>query len=124
MEYLKLNERSWVKNITIVHNLLGFVISLLLVFRTNSAYDRWWEARKQWGTLTNISRAFAYKLNAMLDADDKVNRSFFRKLFHCLQRPYTIFCDPTTPSLCSMKMSIPNLGHWTARSMVQIRFPI
>ena len=28
-----------------MHSLLGFVISLLLVFRTNTAYDRWWEGR-------------------------------------------------------------------------------
>ncbi len=49
LEYIKLSEKSWVKNIMIVHNLLGFVLSILLVFRTNSAYDRWWEARKQWG---------------------------------------------------------------------------
>ena len=30
------------------HSFAGwFVISLLLVFRTNTAYDRWWEGRKQ-----------------------------------------------------------------------------
>ena len=36
---------------TIMHTLLGFVISLLLVFRTNTAYERWWEGRKLWGSL-------------------------------------------------------------------------
>ncbi|NDE33732.1 MAG: hypothetical protein EB012_02610, partial [Gammaproteobacteria bacterium] len=30
----------------VIHSLLGFVISLLLVFRTNTAYERWWEARR------------------------------------------------------------------------------
>lgn len=39
LEYWKLSESSHVKNITIMHNMLGFVISLLLVFRTNTAYD-------------------------------------------------------------------------------------
>jgi putative membrane protein len=34
---------------TAFHSLLGFVISLLLVFRTNTAYERWWEGRRQWG---------------------------------------------------------------------------
>jgi putative membrane protein len=52
---------------------------MLLVFRTNTAYDRWWEGRKQWGALTNISRSFAIKLSAMLAPDDTVNRSFFVK---------------------------------------------
>lgn len=79
LEYLKLSEIAWIRNITLVHNLLGFVMSILLVFRTNTAYDRWWEARKQWGGLTNASRALAMKMNAFLGKDDKVNRSFFKK---------------------------------------------
>ena len=37
------------KNTTIMHSILGFVLSLLVVFRTNTAYDRWWEGRKLWG---------------------------------------------------------------------------
>lgn len=51
-----------------VHSLLGFVISLLLVFRTNTAYERWWEGRKLWGQLVNTSRNLALKLNAYLPA--------------------------------------------------------
>jgi putative membrane protein len=45
-----------------VHSLLGFVLSLFLVFRTNTAYDRWWEGRKQWGSLVNVSRTLALRL--------------------------------------------------------------
>jgi predicted membrane chloride channel (bestrophin family) len=33
----------------------SFALSLLLVFRTNSSYDRFVEARKLWGTLANRS---------------------------------------------------------------------
>jgi putative membrane protein len=51
---------------TVVHSLLGFVISLLLVFRTNTAYERWWEGRRQWGALVNASRNLALKLDAYL----------------------------------------------------------
>jgi putative membrane protein len=73
----KLAENSYVKNITIMHGMLGFVISLLLVFRTNTAYDRWWEGRKLWGNLVNNSRNFSIKLTAILqDENDKL---FFRK---------------------------------------------
>lgn len=68
----KFEESSYLKNFGLMHGVLGFVISLLLVFRTNTAYDRWWEGRKLWGALTNSSRNFAIKLNAFLkDADDK-----------------------------------------------------
>lgn len=37
----------------------GFIMGLLLVFRINAGYDRWWEARKLWGTIINLSRNFA-----------------------------------------------------------------
>ncbi|GAA4796283.1 bestrophin family ion channel [Olivibacter ginsenosidimutans] len=39
--------------------ILGTVISLLLAFRSNQAYDRWWEARIVWGSIVNDSRSFA-----------------------------------------------------------------
>ena len=60
--------------------LLGFAISMLLVFRTNTAYDRWWEGRKLWGSLVNNSRNLAVKLNSILPHDDTKNRSFFKKI--------------------------------------------
>ncbi|KAJ3410281.1 hypothetical protein HDV05_003963 [Chytridiales sp. JEL 0842] len=40
-------------------SVLSFVVGLLLVFRTNTAYDRFWEGRKQWGTLTTQVRNLA-----------------------------------------------------------------
>lgn len=75
MEVLRLSEGSYAKNVTLMHNLLGFVISLLLVFRTNTAYDRWWEGRKLWGSLTNNSRNLALKLAPVLK--DTNDRNFF-----------------------------------------------
>ena len=53
-----------------VHSLLGFIMGLLLVFRTNTAYDRWWEGRKQWGALVNSTRHFAYQLAALLPGEE------------------------------------------------------
>lgn len=38
---------------------LGTAISLILAFRTNQAYGRWWEARKVWGAIVNDSRSWA-----------------------------------------------------------------
>ena len=78
--YLKLTQNSYAKNITTMHSLLGFAISMLLVFRTNTAYDRWWEGRKLWGSLVNNSRNLAIKLNSILARDDEKNRSFFKKI--------------------------------------------
>ena len=80
IEFFKLGENSHVKNIPVMHSLLGFAISMLLVFRTNTAYDRWWEGRKLWGALVNNSRNLAIKLSAMIPEADMEQRTFFRKI--------------------------------------------
>ena len=78
VEIWKIGEKSYLKNITIMHGMLGFVISLLLVFRTNTAYDRWWEGRKLWGSLVNNSRNLALKLSVILE--DENDKAYFRKI--------------------------------------------
>jgi putative membrane protein len=80
LEFFKLSDNSHVKNITVMHTLLSFVISMLLVFRTNTAYDRWWEGRKLWGSLVNNSRNLSIKLHSMLKPEDDLHRNFFRKI--------------------------------------------
>ena len=47
-------------------SILGIILGLLLVFRTNTAYDRWWEGRRQWGHLVNVSRGLSQQLGASL----------------------------------------------------------
>lgn len=67
-------EAKYLKNLTTVYSLLGFVISLLLVFRTNTAYDRWWEGRKMWGSIVNDTRNLCLKLQALnLTEQQKAN---------------------------------------------------
>lgn len=58
------------KNISIplaVPMVLGTVLSLLLAFRSNQAYDRWWEARTIWGAIVNDSRTLVRQLTSMMD---------------------------------------------------------
>ncbi len=72
LNHLKLAETTYIKNVGMMHNLLGFVISMLLVFRTNTSYDRWWEGRRLLGSLVNVSRNFAIRINALnLSKEDK-----------------------------------------------------
>src|SRR5688572_17864846 len=80
LEYWSISDNSYLKNLTLLHNLLGFVLSLLLVFRTNTAYDRWWEGRKLWGALVNNSRNLAIKLSSFLPVEEIAQSSFFRKI--------------------------------------------
>lgn len=66
------------KNPTVMHSILGFVLSMLLVFRTNSAYDRWWEGRKIWGSFVNNSRNLSLKLSTI--SNHKGDREDFKLL--------------------------------------------
>lgn len=79
-EWLHLPETTSFKHLTAIHTLLGFVISMLMVFRTNTAYDRWWEGRKLWGSLVNCSRNFAVKINAFVPQNDTKTRLFFKTI--------------------------------------------
>ncbi len=57
------------------HAALSLVLGWLLVFRTNSAYARWWEARTLWGSLVNAIRNLSIKLTCLANlAEDDVRR--------------------------------------------------
>lgn len=59
-------------NIRLSSNLPGYMgaaLGLLLVFRNNTAYDKWWEGRKILGALVNISRNIAITLTNILPSD-------------------------------------------------------
>lgn len=49
--------------------LLGVALSLFLGFRNNACYDRWWEARKQWGQLIVDSRSLARQVYSFIDGN-------------------------------------------------------
>lgn len=80
IEYWNLSENQHIRSIPVMHNLLGFAISMLLVFRTNTAYDRWWEGRRLWGSLVNNSRNLAMKLSAFLSKEETAQRTFFSRI--------------------------------------------
>lgn len=92
---------SALKNTTVMHSILGFVLSLLLVFRTNSAYDRWWEGRKLWGMLVNVSRNLAIKINTLVPTDDQANRDYFRLMIpnYCFSLKEHLRKNPTIENL-------------------------
>lgn len=49
---------------------LGIAISILLSYKINQSYSRWWEARTIWGAISNDSRSLVLQLQFFLDADD------------------------------------------------------
>lgn len=44
---------------------LSFAMALIIAFRVNRAYERWWEARTLWGKLVNVSRNLAVKVREL-----------------------------------------------------------
>ena len=77
--YVELNYIKFESSVTI-HSLVGFIIGLLLVFRTNTAYDRWWEGRKLLGSLVNTSRNLALKINSLIPENDINTRNLYFKM--------------------------------------------
>jgi putative membrane protein len=60
------------------HTLIGAVLGLLLVFRTNSSYDRFWEGRKLWGSIVNDSRNLGRLSCVLLREDAELLRRLLR----------------------------------------------
>jgi ion channel-forming bestrophin family protein len=59
-----------------VHTLLGAALGLLLVFRTNASYDRFWEGRKLLGAMVNRTRDFVRQAAFYIEGeDDEANRA-------------------------------------------------
>lgn len=79
LDVFQLHESDFQPTIA-MHSLLGIVLGLFLVFRTNTAYDRWWEGRKLWGGLVNSTRNFALKINAYLPIELTAERVWFSKM--------------------------------------------
>ena len=63
----------------------GIVLGVILVFRLNAGYDRWWEARKWWGSIVNQSRNLAIITCAYPHADESWRREV---LLHVACLPY------------------------------------
>jgi len=62
--------------------ILGTIISLLLAFRSNQAYDRWWEARIVWGSIVNDSRTLIRQMQCFVkDPDFSVQINSFLERF-------------------------------------------
>lgn len=79
LDIMRFHESDF-KTTIAMHSLLGIVLGLFLVFRTNSAYDRWWEGRKIWGAFVNNTRNLSIKLNSFLTKEDEANRTWFAQM--------------------------------------------
>ncbi|MDQ6481585.1 bestrophin family ion channel [Dyadobacter sp. LHD-138] len=63
-------------------SIVGTALSLLLGFRTNSAYDRWWEARKSWGAIVNDSRTLIRQSLAFIKTEPEEKKEIVHNITH------------------------------------------
>ena len=57
---------QWIALPHIPTALLGSAIGIILSFRNNSSYGRWWEARTIWGSIVNNTRSFGRQVTTNL----------------------------------------------------------
>jgi Bestrophin, RFP-TM, chloride channel len=63
---------TWIASKSLPLALYGSAIGVIVGFRNNSAYGRWWEARGQWGQIVNNSRSLARQVcTTITNADEK-----------------------------------------------------
>lgn len=64
---------------------IGTAISVILSFKISQSYDRWWEARKIWGTIVNESRSFVLQLQAFVakDKQQQIKSIAYRQIAWC-----------------------------------------
>ena len=87
--------------------ILGTVIGLLLTFRTNSCYCRWWEARTLWGAIVNDSRTWTRQLLEFTsptgdDTEQAVNRMSYRQIAWCYSLSRSLRAEEPTQDLSKL----------------------
>jgi putative membrane protein len=76
------------------HTLLGVALGLLLVFRTNASYDRYWEGRRLLGGIVNRSRNLVRQATSYIEGTDEASQDARREvrrltvIFYALLRQY------------------------------------
>lgn len=81
---------------------VGAALGIFVSFRTNSAYDRWWEGRKLWGRLINASRHMSTEVLVYVEGspagrpqEDIIRRHLaYVHSLRCLLRKQDPFTDP------------------------------
>lgn len=64
---------------------IGTAISVLLSFKISQSYERWWEARKVWGSIVNDSRSLLIQLQSFVESgnNDSIRKIGFRQIAWC-----------------------------------------
>lgn len=73
---------------TLPFSLIGLALGIFLGFRNNTSYDRFWEGRKLWGRMVNVSRSFTRQIQTLVGplpgepVDEAERAAVHRELVH------------------------------------------
>lgn len=105
---------------TYIPGVLGTSLAFFLGFITNSAYDRWWEARKKWGAIVNDSRNFGRQILTFVDTTDPetkaiVDKMIYRQIAWCYALKHQLRRQDTSASLQRIlgKRDMESLKKWS-----------
>jgi ion channel-forming bestrophin family protein len=77
--------QGWIQAWPILGNVVpSIVLGLLLVFRTNTAYDRFWEGRKAWGVLVNTVRNLTRRIWVFVEENEPGDRIHKQEALHLI----------------------------------------
>jgi putative membrane protein len=62
----KLYDLSFLYITSVPLTVIGAALAIFVGFRTNSAYDKWWEGRKLWGRMVNVSRLLTFQVETYM----------------------------------------------------------
>ena len=62
---------TWLVMPVLPVTLIGIAVSLYLGFKSVSAYNRWWEARKAWGSIVTNSRIWTMQVQSQIYAESR-----------------------------------------------------
>ena len=86
--------------------LLGVVVSIFIGFRNSAAYNRWWEARTQWGAVVANCRALNNALTALDDTSAAIaptlDRMRRRQVRHAWQLAAELRGVPALPGVAEL----------------------
>lgn len=90
-------------------SIVGTAISLILAFRINQSYDRWWEARKVWGAIVNDSRTLVLQLASFIREAD-LQREEIKQVYIRIAHRQIAWCYCLGQSLRKSD-PLANMGH-------------